>query len=93
MTIEDALATLIGAGFKVSATAELVHDGTEVRITLSQTHHPLVRFSRVVEGVHTHMEYESHHVVGGVQVPFDTKSAVDYATALLGDPATWAVTR
>lgn len=95
MTFANALATLVEAGFTVSATAELVgDDGTEVKVFLSQRHHPMVRMSRVVEGVHMYMgDYESHHVVDGVQVPFDTQSAAEYAIGLLGASTTWAVTR
>lgn len=94
MAIQDALTTLIKAGFTVSASAELVsEDGTEVRVTLSQGRHPIVRKSRLVSGLHTHAKYETHRVVDGVQVPFDTQSAVEFALGLLGASTTWAVTR
>jgi hypothetical protein len=94
LAIADALATLIAAGFTVSANAILTGaDGTEVRITLAQGHHPIVRMSTVFEGVHTNQRYETHHMVDGVQVPFDTQSAVEFAAHLVGASTLWEVTR
>lgn len=93
MAIQDALATLIEAGFTVTATAECLQGVREVRVLLSDTHPPKVRIAEVVNGFHSRFDYETHRVVAGVQVPFDTQSAVDFAVGLLGGGTTWAVTR
>lgn len=93
MTIADALAVMVEAGGTVSVTAECVQGLREVRVLLSNTHPPKVRIAEVVNGVHSRFNYVGHRVVNGRQVPFDTRSAVEFALELLGTPATWAVTQ
>lgn len=93
MTIVDALATLVEAGFKVSAAAELLSpDGGKIRIVLAPDHAPRVSISQVISGVQHNSRYVTSQVVDGVEVPFDTRSAVEFVNTLLRS-TTRAVTR
>ncbi len=80
LDLVNVLARLIKAGYAVALTAECVRDdGTEVRVMLSPHHRQMVRISTVANGIHSNFRYQGHHVVDGVQRPFDIQSATEYA--------------
>lgn len=93
MTVEQALTVLHDADFTIVGVAEYEQDGVRVRVTLSDAHHPMVGVSRLVGGRREHLTFEGYHTVRGLQVPFDTASAVDHAVGLAGVSDKWAVTR
>lgn len=93
MTVEQALAVLHDADFTIIGVAEYEQNGVRVRVTFSDTHHPMVGVSRLVGGRREHLTFEGHHAVGGLQVPFDMVSAVEHAVELAGVSDKWAVTR
>lgn len=93
MTVEQALAVLHDAHFTIIGVAEHEQNGVRVRVTFSDTHHPMIGVSRLVEGRREHLTFEGHHTVGGLQVRFDAASAVEHAVDLAGVSDKWAVTR